>query len=31
MREAIPDHLALMREAGEPIPEPHHLSGSVTA
>jgi predicted RNase H-like HicB family nuclease len=31
MREAIPDHLALMREVGEPVPEPRHLAGSVTA
>jgi predicted RNase H-like HicB family nuclease len=31
MREAIPMHLELMREAGEPIPEPHHLIGVVAA
>jgi hypothetical protein len=29
--EAIPMHLEMMREVGEPIPEPHHLAGSVTA
>lgn len=31
MREAIPMHLELMREAGEQIPEPHHLIGVVAA
>ena len=31
MREAIPDHLALMREVGEPVPEPHHLAGVIAA
>jgi predicted RNase H-like HicB family nuclease len=31
IREAIPEHLALMREAGEPVPEPHHLAGTVAA
>jgi predicted RNase H-like HicB family nuclease len=31
MREAIPMHLELMRETGEPIPEPHHLIGVVAA
>lgn len=29
--EGIPLHLEAMREIGEPIPEPHHLAGSVTA
>ena len=29
--EAIPMHIELMREVGEPVPEPHHLAGSVTA
>lgn len=29
MREALPDHIALMREVGEPVPEPRHLAGSV--
>jgi len=29
--EAIPMHIAAMREIGEPIPEPHHLAGSVRA
>jgi predicted RNase H-like HicB family nuclease len=29
--EAIPMHLEAMRETGEPIPEPHHLAGSVSA
>lgn len=29
--EAIPLHIELMREAGEPVPEPYHLAGSVTA
>jgi predicted RNase H-like HicB family nuclease len=29
--EAIPLHIELMREVGEPVPEPSHLAGSVTA
>jgi predicted RNase H-like HicB family nuclease len=29
--EAIPMHLEAMRETGEPIPEPHHVAGSVAA
>jgi predicted RNase H-like HicB family nuclease len=29
--EAIPMHIAAMREIGEPIPVPHHLAGSVSA
>jgi predicted RNase H-like HicB family nuclease len=28
--EAIPMHIELMRESGEPVPEPHHLAGSVS-
>ncbi|HWX97556.1 MAG TPA: type II toxin-antitoxin system HicB family antitoxin [Solirubrobacteraceae bacterium] len=31
IREAIPAHLALMREAGEPVPEPHHRAGTIAA
>ncbi|HEX8714179.1 MAG TPA: type II toxin-antitoxin system HicB family antitoxin [Solirubrobacteraceae bacterium] len=31
MREALPDHIALMREIGEPVPEPRHLAGSIAA
>lgn len=31
MREALPDHIALMREVGESVPEPRHLAGSVAA
>jgi predicted RNase H-like HicB family nuclease len=31
MREAIPAHLALMRESGDPAPEPHHLAGTIAA
>ncbi|MFI5004589.1 MAG: type II toxin-antitoxin system HicB family antitoxin [Solirubrobacterales bacterium] len=31
MREALPDHIALMREVGEPVPEPHHVAGSIAA
>ena len=31
MREALPDHIALMREVGEPVPQPHHVAGSVAA
>lgn len=29
--EAIPMHIEAMREAGEPVPEPRHLAGSVAA
>jgi predicted RNase H-like HicB family nuclease len=29
--EAIPMHIEMMRESGEPVPEPHHLAGSVAA
>jgi predicted RNase H-like HicB family nuclease len=29
--EAIPMHIEMMREVGEPIPEPHHAAGSVIA
>jgi predicted RNase H-like HicB family nuclease len=29
--EAIPMHIQAMREVGEPVPEPRHLAGSVTA
>ncbi|MGA9876226.1 MAG: type II toxin-antitoxin system HicB family antitoxin [Solirubrobacteraceae bacterium] len=29
--EAIPMHIELLREYGEPIPEPHHIAGSVAA
>ncbi len=31
MREAIPLHIAAMREHGEQIPAPHHHAGSVAA
>ncbi len=31
MREALPDHIALMREVGEPVPQPHHVAGVVAA
>jgi predicted RNase H-like HicB family nuclease len=31
MRDALPDHIALMREVGDPVPEPHHLAGSIAA
>jgi predicted RNase H-like HicB family nuclease len=31
IREAIPLHLEMMRDVGEPIPAPHHLAGSVSA
>ena len=31
IREAIPMHIEAMREAGEPVPEPHHMAGSVAA
>jgi predicted RNase H-like HicB family nuclease len=29
--EAIPMHIELMREVGEPVPEPHHAAGLVAA
>jgi predicted RNase H-like HicB family nuclease len=29
--EAIPMHIELMREVGEPVPEPHHVAGLVVA
>src|SRR5207245_376950 len=29
MREALPDHIALMREVAAPVPEPRHRAGSV--
>ena len=29
--EAIPMHIEAMRRAGEPVPKPRHLAGSVTA
>jgi predicted RNase H-like HicB family nuclease len=29
--EAIPLHLQAMRDFGDPIPEPHHLAGFVSA
>lgn len=29
--EAIPMHIEMMREVGEPVPEPHHIAGSVSA
>jgi predicted RNase H-like HicB family nuclease len=29
--EAIPMHLEAMRAVGEPIPQPHHRAGSVSA
>jgi predicted RNase H-like HicB family nuclease len=29
--EAIPMHIELMREVGEPVPEPHHVAGLVAA
>jgi predicted RNase H-like HicB family nuclease len=29
--EAIPMHIELMREVGEPVPEPHHVAGSIAA
>jgi predicted RNase H-like HicB family nuclease len=29
--EAIPMHIEAMRKAGQPVPEPRHLAGSVTA
>jgi predicted RNase H-like HicB family nuclease len=31
MTEAIPMHIAAMREFGETVPEPHHVAGSVAA
>jgi predicted RNase H-like HicB family nuclease len=31
MREALPDHIALMREVGEQVPEPHNVAGLVSA
>jgi predicted RNase H-like HicB family nuclease len=31
MREALPDHIALMREVGEPVPEPHNRAGLISA
>ena len=31
MRDALPDHLSLMREVGDPIPQPRHLAGSIAA
>jgi predicted RNase H-like HicB family nuclease len=31
MREAMPAHVALMRESGDPVPEPHHLAGVISA
>jgi predicted RNase H-like HicB family nuclease len=31
IREAIPAHIALMREVGDPVPEPHHLAGMIAA
>jgi predicted RNase H-like HicB family nuclease len=31
IREAIPAHIAMMREVGEPVPEPHHLAGTIAA
>lgn len=31
IREAIPAHIALMREVGDPVPEPHHLAGVIAA
>jgi predicted RNase H-like HicB family nuclease len=29
--EAIPMHIELMREVGEPVPEPHAVAGSIAA
>jgi predicted RNase H-like HicB family nuclease len=29
IREAIPAHIALMREVGDPVPEPHHRAGVI--
>jgi predicted RNase H-like HicB family nuclease len=31
MGEAMPAHVALMRESGDPVPEPHHLAGVIAA
>jgi len=31
IREAIPAHLALMREVGDPVPAPRHLAGVIAA
>ena len=31
MREAIPLHIEMMREVGEPVPEPRHMIGVVAA
>ncbi len=31
IREAIPAHLALMREVGDPVPEPRNLAGVIAA
>ena len=31
IREAIPAHIALMREVGDPVPEPRHLAGVIAA
>jgi len=30
IREAIPMHIEMMREVGEPVPEPRHMAGSVS-
>ncbi len=29
--EAIPLHIELMRESGQPVPEPRHVTGTVAA
>ena len=29
--EAIPMHIELLRESGQPVPKPHHMAGSVAA
>lgn len=29
--EAIPLHVELMRESGQPVPEPHHGAGTIAA
>jgi predicted RNase H-like HicB family nuclease len=31
MAEAIPAHIEVLRAEGQPVPEPHHAAGSVTA
>ncbi len=31
IRDAIPAHLALMRDSGDPVPEPHHIAGVIAA